>query len=303
MDSILIENLTLGGDTTLYAPDTVLVLDYATSIWDNRAIRENNFSVSQNYPNPFKEKTEVNLYLQEKEYIKITIRNILGRELAQYKNTLNSGNHSFSFYSGNQKYYLLTVTGKQTIKTIKMLNANYNQSYYPHIQCKLFCIFLHKQYYKSQKEINNFGFSIGDELQFTAYALTEIGNIGSAIETDTPESNTTYELNILGGLRCPSMPSIDDIDGNTYITVQIGDQCWMKENLKTTTYSSGTPIPNVTNAGKIGVISQQEPMFGMTMILAGKTCIVDYITGLQLLIPTAFAQRDGTYQQLMNGQY
>ncbi|MCD4788839.1 MAG: fibrobacter succinogenes major paralogous domain-containing protein, partial [Bacteroidales bacterium] len=30
--------------------------------------------------------------------------------------------------------------------------------------------------------------------------------------------------------------------------VQIGNQCWMKENLKTTTYSNNTPIPNVTDA-------------------------------------------------------
>ena len=119
LDSILIENLTQGGDTTLFAPDTVLVLDYILRIGDNEAIWENSFSVSQNYPNPFKGKTEVNLYLPEMETIKITVRDILGGELAQYENTLKRGNHSFAFYSGNEKYYLLTVTGKQTIKTIK----------------------------------------------------------------------------------------------------------------------------------------------------------------------------------------
>jgi len=40
--------------------------------------------------------------------------------------------------------------------------------------------------------------------------------------------------------------TITDIDGNTYATVQIDNQCWMKENLKTTTYRNGTAIPNVT---------------------------------------------------------
>ncbi|NQU50940.1 MAG: T9SS type A sorting domain-containing protein [Bacteroidetes bacterium] len=243
LDSILIENLTQGGDTTLYAPDTVLVLDYVTGIGDNKTINNNKFTVSQNYPNPFKGKTEVNLFIPEKDDIKITVQDILGKELAHYENSLNRGNHTFSFYSGNEKYYLLTVSGKQTSETIKMLNSNSNTTFGE----KSKIIYTGNKGdvsdFKSHHAINNFGFSLGDELKYTAYTDVEVTGI-----IDSPVGNQIYTFQFDGWTPCPGSSAVTDIDGNQYNTVLIGNQCWMKENLKTTTYNNGSAIQNVTGS-------------------------------------------------------
>lgn len=49
------------------------------------------------------------------------------------------------------------------------------------------------------------------------------------------------ERTIVSG-DCGTM-TLTDYDGNQYNTVQIGSQCWMKENLRVTHYSNGSDIP------------------------------------------------------------
>jgi len=65
-----------------------------------------------------------------------------------------------------------------------------------------------------------------------AYATNKFGTgYGSVISFKTPDPMVTN-----------STP-ITDIDGNTYQTIKLGNQYWMSENLKTSRYRNGDPIP------------------------------------------------------------
>jgi uncharacterized protein (TIGR02145 family) len=53
--------------------------------------------------------------------------------------------------------------------------------------------------------------------------------------------NHYVQLNNEEGKPCPGTPTVTDHEGNVYNTVQIGNQCWTRENLRTTTSpSTGT---------------------------------------------------------------
>jgi len=81
---------------------------------------------------------------------------------------------------------------------------------------------------------------------------------------------------------------ITDADGNVYQSVIIGNQEWMSENLRTTKYSDGTTIPNVTDDTEWGDLStaawchydndssQYEAMYGKLYnwyaVETGKLC-------------------------------
>jgi uncharacterized protein (TIGR02145 family) len=84
-------------------------------------------------------------------------------------------------------------------------------------------------YYVRAYATNSSGTGYGNELTFT----------------------TSDSLNVMN-IPCPGILTVKDIDGNSYNTLQIGNQCWMKENLKVSKYRDGTVIPLDESGGTEG---------------------------------------------------
>ena len=234
LDSVYVENLTQGGDTTIYAPNSSLVIENV-GIYD--VARENNsFSLSQNYPNPIRQQTSINLYLPEKDHIIIRIQNLIGQEVSYYESTLSQGNHIFTFYPGNQDYYILTVYASSGTRSIKMVNINTNGIK----QCNfVYSGFNQNQVVsKSVASTLDFVFSLGDQLRYIGYAKTTEQIAGADVIEDAPQMDESYEFEISEGMPCQDELYVM-YEGQQYNTVQIGNQCWLKENLNVGTRIDG----------------------------------------------------------------
>ncbi|MCP4178691.1 MAG: hypothetical protein GY756_13080 [bacterium] len=95
--------------------------------------------------------------------------------------------------------------------------------------------------------------SVSNEIQNLSQVLSEnnnadlyyITNLAHPVD-DRDAVTKGYVDNKFDLLRV-AKNGVTDIDGNHYNGILIGSQVWMAENLKTTHYADGTPIPNVTD--------------------------------------------------------
>jgi uncharacterized protein (TIGR02145 family) len=100
-------------------------------------------------------------------------------------------------------------------------------------------------YEKAALQTGNFIFTPGDTVRFTVYAYDIYSDSLSAQPLDGDS------LVVAVTRPCPGTHFVTDVDGNTYTTVQIGNQCWMRENMNATHYSDGTALLDGTGVGHL----------------------------------------------------
>lgn len=239
LDSIKIINRTSGSDTILYYPDTVLILYL---VGTNEIFSEDlSFNIKQNYPNPVFNNTTIDFFIPEKGEVKMTISDLMGRQLINKTMMLEKGSHKFSFTTGDAKIYFFTAIHNFTKQSIKIISAAQETNR----QCSLEHIGSPsvKQPTKNASSADAFSFTFGDLLLYAVYFDT----IESGLQ-DSPETSQDYTFQFATNIPCPGTPTVD-YGGQIYNTIQVYGQCWMKENLNVGTMLYVPEMP--TNNGTI----------------------------------------------------
>lgn len=234
LDSVRVSNITRGWTEVLPASDLVLTMTN-TGI-DNLMMRS---VLSQNVPNPFDGVTNVTIQLPKSVLVNMTVYTLSGQQVTAFRGKFDAGQHTFRIRLSKPQTYMLRVQSETVNGSIKMVNTGNagldrieivgegNQNH---------------DLEKSEKGNTNEMFVIGDSMSFVGYST-----IGGVPLTSLPvvlsvESSQTIVLQFTGSGPFVCGTQVFDYDNNVYNTIEIGSQCWLKENLRTTHYADGTSI-------------------------------------------------------------
>lgn len=152
---------------------------------------------------------------------------------------------------------------------------------------------------------NIIGLSAGTTYYVRAYATNSAGTAYGVQKTFT----TTV---LTDGQPCAGAATVTDRDNNVYNTVQIGWQCWMKENLRTTQYANGVFIPLGTDTSTVAAyrynpnnsannVSTYGYLYNWKAVMRNSSSSNTNPSGVQGICPNGWhVPSDAEWEQLTN---
>ncbi|MDD3687091.1 MAG: peptide deformylase [Bacteroidales bacterium] len=186
LDSVLIENETIGCDTMIYNGEAGFDVDVISSIHANQ-VDANRLSVKQNYPNPCTGETIIEAWIPGQE-TEITVYDISGKLILNKSFRTgkgyqvfaltpgDSGNYRVSFKSKGQEAGI-TITSSSNERTVTKLVWN-GETDFPQVKSTKSVAFIYNQ---------------GDVLTFTGY-VTACHNVESTFLSASPVESQTYNF-------------------------------------------------------------------------------------------------------------
>ncbi len=230
IDSVRVENLTqrkgviLTGSESLWLREILTRLNYPDEYRDERV---------RIYPNPVTDYATVEFDVEiPADYI-IELSDLSGKRITKTLNNLSQGRQKYQVTGLNPGVYIVIIKSTGYNYTGKILSRNpsfgitqikyQGQTGNPESGSAL----------KSTQEEYQMQYTSGDRLRFTGYS-----GVYTTILTDVPNTSKTITFDFV---------DCTDGDNNNYAALNIGTQVWMAQNLKTTRYNDGSPVPLVTD--------------------------------------------------------
>jgi len=239
-DSVRILNPDRSCDTVLRYPDSTIVFGY-TGI-PEKDPHSDGLHLWQNYPNPMEGRSEVKVALPGAGRVELRLTDPKGTVAEQSFFDLPAGFHTFLLTGGSSSWYILTAILDGRSSSVKIVNTGTGSARPFEIAYEGM-----ENSRVNPKSVNAgaFTFKPGDSLLYIGYYDTLQAGLYAR-----PAGLDTVTFQFAFAMPCPGMPQVV-YEGVTYHTVQVFNQCWMKENL-----NAGVRIGGTENSSDNGIIEK-----------------------------------------------